>query len=50
MCCQLAGSGTQGAAASTADLWSFHNGCQGGMLGTTVPTATCGPDGNCLPQ
>lgn len=50
MCCQLAGSCTQGAAASTADLWNFHNGCQGTMFGTTVPTATCGANGSCVPQ
>jgi len=50
MCCQLAGSCFEGAAASTADLWNFHNRCQGSMLGTTVPTATCGANGNCLPQ
>ena len=32
MCCQFAGSCTQGAAASTADLWNFHNACQGGHV------------------
>jgi hypothetical protein len=50
MCCQFAGTCTQGAAASTADLWNFHNACQGGNVGTTVPTATCGTSGSCLPQ
>jgi hypothetical protein len=50
VCCQGAGTCSEGTAASTLDLWNFHNGCQGGGSGTTVPNAMCDAGGSCVPQ
>jgi hypothetical protein len=50
VCCQGSGSCYDATVSSTAALWSFHNGCQGSMMGLTSPAATCGPVGNCIPE
>jgi hypothetical protein len=49
LCCQLAGSCSDGTASSTSGLWSYRNICYGAQGGEVVPAATCGPTGVCEP-
>jgi hypothetical protein len=52
VCCQGSGSCYDATVSSTDELWSFHNVCQAGGFGfgLTSPAATCGPEGNCIPE
>ncbi len=49
LCCQVAGSCSDGTASTTQELWSFRNLCEGAQSGQTRYPATC-VAGACTPQ
>lgn len=50
VCCQRAGTCEDVVVTDTRELYQFHSACQGPGTGVTVPAATCGAGGACVPQ